>query len=300
MALGITFVDMDVSGKLVKRYWDLTLDSSYPAGGYPLTPAMMGFGLMWGIKFIGGNAAGSLLRPAWDNVNQKLVIGEGAPSVFTYDPGTIKGSANTDSENVDSASAPTESTYISTAATFTTIGEGGTLVLAHQPDVSRNVMITILNDTGGNLNLFQGVTTFAVVGTFRGVAQTENITFTSTSGNKAVAPAPDYRYKYGVKPFDTITSITVTNIGAGTLKVTAGLGSKLGLPRSPNPAVDASMLKVTVNAADLPVAGITDFTNQTVNVGAVSDNATVDIEYLTGGTGASFAGAIVRGVAIGS
>lgn len=146
------------------------------------------------------------------------------------------------------------------------------------PDIGRNMCITIQNDTGGALNLFEGVMTFTITGTYKGAAQTDTITFTSTVGNKAVAAAR-FRYKYGVKPFDTVTAVTLNNVPDNDVKIGAGLGSKVGLYNTLATPVEADVIKITKNAANLAPTGIVDTTNGTVNLGALADNNDFSINY---------------------
>lgn len=189
----------------------------------------------------------------------------------------FKGSANTDSENTDQAAVPTNGTAVAANAA---VGGGA---WAHgaltSPDMGRNVCITITNDTGGGLNLYEGVMTFTITGTYNGAAQTSTITFTSTAGNKAVGNAPNYRYKYGTKPFDTVTNITLDNVPDNGLKIAAGLGSKIGLPTTLATPAEGDVVKITKNAANLSPSGIVDTTNNTVNLGALSDNDDFTIIY---------------------
>lgn len=122
------------------------------------------------------------------------------------------------SENTNTT-APFLPVYLAPEATFTAIGEGGTLTFNKPtpfPDFTPRMVIH--NDSGGTLNLYQGVTTFTLVGLFRGKPVTEAITFTSTAGNKAVTNG-SYRYKSSTQVYDVLTSVTVTNIGDGGLKV---------------------------------------------------------------------------------
>ena len=119
------------------------------------------------------------------------------------------------------------------------------------------------------------------MGTFRGLAQTENITITSSAGNKSVAAAK-YRYKAGVKPFDTITSITVDNIGAGTLKVSVAPGALIGLPANTENAADGDILDFEVDAAARTIAGNISHTNKTANTGTTADGFDMSIVYRKG------------------
>jgi hypothetical protein len=276
-----------LGGRTRSTLYDITLDTSYPAGGYPLTAPAVGLKILRGMSIIGGNALAASFRPFFDNVNNLLAVNAGGGGTQVYSPGggDIKGSANTDSENVDAAAGVTNGALISTSAAVSTL-VAGALLIALQPDVARNVVIQIENTTGGALNLFEGVSSIAVVGTFRGAAQTETITITSTAGNKSVAAAK-FRYKYGVKPFDTITSITITNLPAATLNIAAGIGSQLGLPTPLLTPAEADVLKITKTGADLSPSGLVSTTNQTVNLGTLADGNDVSIEYRAGGAAAT-------------
>lgn len=192
----------------------------------------------------------------------------------------MKGSANTDSANTDQAAAPTNGTAVAAAAAVSTTWTHGTIT---QPDVARNLCITIENPTGGPLNLFEGAMAFVVTGTLNGVAQTETITLTSTAGNKAVVAAK-FRYLYGSKPFSTVTDITLVNVPDDALTIAAGLGSKIHIPNVLQTPDEADILKATVSAADYDVTSKVDTTNNTLNVGAIADNADVQIVYLSNGT----------------
>lgn len=300
--MGLTFTKIKegedvLGGRTRVTLYDITPDASYPAGGFGIDAASVGLKILRGMQVLGGNALAASFRPGHDKVNGKFIVNASGGGIVAYVPGggDIKGSDNTDSENSDAAAGGTNGYLISTSAAVSTL-VAGALLIAAQPDLGRNVVIQIQNTTGGALNLFEGVSSIAVVGTFRGVAQTETITFTSTAGNKSVAAAK-FRLKYGVKPFDKITSITITNLPAATLNIGAGLGSKLGLPTPLLTPLEADVIKITKTAADLSPSGIVDTTNDTVNLGTLADTNDVAIEYRSGGaapTGADLSGATFR------
>lgn len=55
----------------------LTLDNSYPTGGYAITAAALGAAnarTIEGAELLGGNAIGGGLTPIWDYVNGKLML----------------------------------------------------------------------------------------------------------------------------------------------------------------------------------------------------------------------------------
>lgn len=171
-----------------------------------------------------------------------------------------------DSEDTDVAAASLPATndgYIVALDTFTNLT--GTPVVAHSPDYARNLVVYVSNDSGGPLNMYEGVMTFAVVGKFQGSAQAENITFTNDAGHKALATA-NFRIKNGVKPFDTVTSVTITNAAAATLKAAVGLGNVFGLPMNGDTNTEADIIKITKNAADLDPTGTFSASNKTVSL----------------------------------
>ena len=199
-------------------------------------------------------------------------------TVYAYSPGggDVRGcsafSAGTEDEN-DQSAAPVNAELISVYETFTSIGEGGTLTIANQPDVARNLAIVIKNDSGGALDLADDPDTeFVVVGKFRGAAQNETITFDVETAHKSVADTK-WRWYAGSKPFDSITSITVNNIGAGNLKVAVAPGSKLGLPVDLDTPAEADVTKATINQTAYTVTGKVDTTNMTLDIDTNSDGA---------------------------
>lgn len=268
---------------------DVTLDSSYPTNGEAITAQQFGLGVLDFV--LPSPAAGYIFE--FDHANKKLkaftpVNAQSAHShvntlattsknlALVQSGGDIKGSANTDSENADAASEPTNGHAVAAlAAVAAAAWTHGALT---NPDRGRNVCITVQNDSGGALNLYEGIMTFTVTGTWRGSAQTETITITSTAENKAVANTK-FRYKYGSKPFDTVTNITVDNVCDNGLKIGAGLGSKVGLPTDLKTPTEADVLKITKNAANLATTSIVDTTNMSVNLGALADGDDFEIVY---------------------
>jgi len=267
----------------------ITGPSSYTTGGESLVAGDFGLGVLEQLNTIVlVNAAGTLaVLCSYDYTNNKLqAFWTGAASaagsqIVAFSPGggDIKGSANTESPNTDQAAAPTNGVIMKAATSFTTLA--GTITPTVQTDVARNICITIQNTSGGPLDLYEGAMTIALVGTFRGAAQTETITLTSTAGNKAVADTK-FRYTYGSKPFDTVTAGTITNAGAGGLLCGMGFGSKLGLYVDLLTPAEADVVKLTKNAVNLSPSGIVSTTNMTVNFGALADGDDVAIEFKAG------------------
>jgi hypothetical protein len=182
----------------------------------------------------------------------------------------------------DQSAAPVNSTEIAAAALVSAVvAASGALVIAAQPDVPRNVVITIFNDSAGSLNLFVGTTAFLVTGTYQGETISELISFTSTSGNDAVGHTPNYRFAAGVLVYDTITSIVMqaygTNAPASTMKISAGVGSVIGIPQEI--AASGSVYKVTVNDVDKTGTVTINATNSTVDVGTIANGAYITLTY---------------------
>jgi hypothetical protein len=256
---------------------DFTGDTSYPSGGYSLKGSNFGFGNkpLDGVIVIGGNAAAANYGAFYDNVNQKLIVGSGAVAEYTYAEGDIKGSANTDATGAGGyITIPTNGALISIlAASDNTTA----FTIAVQPDIPRNISILIKDATGGNVN--GNAASYVIVGTFRGQAQTETISFTVTelttmsNGNIAI--------KYGSKPFDTITSITPSAAQPAGFQHGVGPGSKLGLDRPTLNNAEADILKLTKNAADLAITGLYS-TNGTINFGTLADGDDISATYLSG------------------
>lgn len=209
------------------------------------------------------------------NSNHKLKVFQlpNSTGVVGYAPGggDVKGSANTD-VGIASGTLPTNGALLSNlaAANNTTA-----FTLALQPDFPRNISISFKNINAGAST--GNAVDVVIVGTWRGAAQTETISFTaleltSTAQNEVAT-------KYGSKPFSTITSITPSAAQPANWQHGAGPGSKIGLPTDLTTPVEADVVKITKNAANLAVTGLVDTTNMTVNVGALTDGDDVSIMY---------------------
>ena len=216
-----------------------------------------------------------------DNNDFAIVYKAFGPNlILSYGCGDLKGSANTDSENADSAAEPTNGHLV---AALTAVAAGAwTCPAITNPDIARNVCITVQNASGGALDLYEGISTFIVIGTRRGRVQTESITITSTAGNKAVANTK-FRYKYGLLPFDTVTSVTVDNEPADVLKIGVGIGSKLGLPSNLATPSELDIVKLTKNAAHLSPVDILHVANVSINFGTLADADDITVHYRPGG-----------------
>lgn len=282
--LTVTKANPDVSGR--RREVDLvvSLDASYPSGGYSLP--LQRYGILIPDLVLASPKSGILFEYDYTNKKLKAIYPKAGGVYSTMVGSDIKGSANTDSENADAASEPTNGHAVAAAAAVS--GGAWTHGAITNPDMGRNVGVVINNPTGGALNLYVGVMTFTITGTWRGAAQTETITFTSTNGNKAVANAK-WRYKYGVKPFDTVTNFTLDNVPDNALTIALGLGSKIGLYNDLYTPTEADVVKITKNAANLSPSGIVGTTYMTVNLGTLADGDDFTIAYKTAGTASEVA-----------
>jgi len=282
----------------------IAFDDSYPTGGesvdlsnvlkHVLGVAFMGAksGYLFEADLTAGAAAVKVLVRTPVNV-QAVHTHAATTKVMRafYSGGDVKGGADTNSPNADLASEPTNGHAV---AAFATVA-GGTWAcgaITH-PDRPRNVCVTVYNDSGGPLNLFEGVMAFLVTGTYHGAAQTETVSITSTAGNKAVATTK-YRVQYGIKAFSTVTSITLNNVPADGLKIGAGPGTHFGLPLDLATPAEADVLDFAVTAVRKAVTGCVDTANNTVNVEAIADAADFEVTYLA----VAYVSAVATGGAI--
>lgn len=281
----------DVFGMHLVCIRDFTGDSLYPSGGYSLVGTNFGFGNkpLDGVICIGGNAAAAAYNIFYDNVNKKLIFAGAGLYASSYAPLGVDGSANTDI-GIASGTLPVNGAIVSilAAANNTTA-----FTIANQPDIPRNVSISLKNTNVGAST--GNAVSFVIVGTFRGAAQTETISFTaleltSTAQNEVAT-------KYGSKPFTAITSITPSAAQPANWQHAAGEGSKLGLPLTPVNNTESDITSITVNGVTVAVTGTFSSTNQTVNVGTLVDGDNVVINYNAGGsiaTGTNLSAVVVR------
>lgn len=270
--------------------------ASYAAGGETFS-GVKGIGVIEGVIPMGLGVSGtSAVQYSYNKATGKMMAfssgtggAGGGTSLYTYVPGggDIKGSANTDIAGVGST-IPTNGGLISSAAAA---DNTTAFTIALSPDVGRNVGIGLLNDTGGASA--GNAATYTVVGTWRGAAQSEVISFTAP--DLATIANGSYGYKYGVKPFDTVTSITPSAAQPANWDHVAGIGSLLGLPTDLATPIEADVTKITKNGADLAPTGLVDTTNMTVNLGTLADGADVSIQYLEDASGTGAAGEVTDG-----
>lgn len=273
-----------IFGQVRVRIATYTGVASYVAGGESLNNASGGSKVATLGKiekvldgFIKG--ASGLISVVWNPTTGKLMcFNPGPPSgIVAYVPGgaDIKGSANTDILGAGGA-VPTNGNLISTSAAANNTTP---FTIAANPDCARNICVGFQNNTGGASA--GNAVNLTIVGTFRGAAQTEILAF--SGADLATIANTSWGFKYGSKPFDTITSITPDAAQPANWNHDAGIGSKLGLPSNLLTPAEADVVKITKNAADLAVTGLVDTTNMTVNLGTLANGDDVAIEYKSAG-----------------
>jgi hypothetical protein len=285
-------------GGLFANLVDILMDSSYATGGEVLGGNECGVPSLLAVIDTQSGVGDGGYKFKYNVATGKLQVfrGAGVP-ISVYAESDIKGSANTDAVGAGAyITIPTNGALISSlaAADNTTA-----FTIALQPDIPRNVSILIKDATGGNTDGLAA--SYVIVGTFRGAAQTETISFTvlnlttMSNGNIAI--------KYGSKPFDSITSITPSAAQPTGFQHGVGPGSKLGLPTATATNAEADLVKLTKNAADLAVTGLYS-TNQTVNFGTLADGDDVSVEYNVAGgqevaSGFDLSAVTIRALAVG-
>jgi hypothetical protein len=273
-------------GSLLMRIADITFDNSYTAGGYLLTASQVELADIFASFVVGGNALGVALgiSTRTSGTNRYLQAGLQSSGIEDYSIPVAKGGeepAVTD-ETIDRNALGVNPATIVTAGTFTSFGgAAGTLtVTANRPDVPRNVVIWITGNSGYNLTV--GTITFVVTGTFRGAPQVDTITITNLDATKAVGSGK-FRGKAGVKPFDSVTSITYTNAGDVLLSVGVGYGIRFGLPKNGLTGTAATDLqKIVVNDVDVTNSAWYNETNKTVlgHATSLADSPSIFVSYL--------------------
>lgn len=278
MSLILTTIAKNVPvGGYFRNIFEVAFDSSYPTGGESLTPNDLGF---QSVKWAEVTPTGAFTFK-YDVATKKLLaynmgqgVSEQALTLVDVKGATlITGAMGT----ADQAADVVNPGAICALQTFTQIiANANVLAKTANPDCPRNVVVGIKNDSGGALNLYEGTQTATVVGKFRGAAQTEAIAIVSTGANKAVANSK-FRAWAGVKPFDSVTSVTFDHTdgpGAG-LKAHVAPGVKIGLPFDTATGADADILSFAVTAVQTTIASAFDYTNKTVSVGTIADAADV-------------------------
>lgn len=268
--------------------YDITFDSSYPTGGLALGDGTTGIpnALVVGFQQLGGSATLAGYEFIYNTSSKKLQVYKSSQGATTeYSGVDLKGMPNPAGTEAaaDQPAIPTNGALLYGGNTFTTMA--GTATITTNPDIPRNVVLTVYNSTGGALNLYQGTTTYTVTGTdVNGNALTETIPWTSTSGNKAIA-AGKYRWLKGNKAFATISTVTYDNAADGSLTLYVGPGPNIGLPVALATAAVADVKFINNTAtqvtpgSDATASGGVDTAYNTINMGAQSNNWDFTIIY---------------------
>lgn len=280
------------------KFLDIAFDSSYPTGGEVMSGirAALGFNSITGMVDMGVGSQGPF-KFRYLPTTDALQVLRGGVAEYTYTQGDIKGSVNTD--KVGAGNYMTIGTNGNLISTLAASDNTTAFTINLQPDIPRNIGIIIKDTSGGNVN--GNAAAYVIVGLFRGAAQTETISFsvteltTMSNGNIAA--------KYSTKPFDSITSITPSAAQPTGFEHGVGPGSKLGLPVATDQALEADLVKLFKNAADLAITGLYG-TGDTVNFGVLADGDDVSVIYRAGGgevqNTASLTGIVQRFALIGT
>jgi hypothetical protein len=281
MTISVNSFKYTVFGDRAVALADIAFGSGYPSGGESFNVEQL-FGI---------HAVDAVLIPpvsgaqfGFDETIQKLKAYRTIMAVQQF-CNSILGSANTDAQTADGNALPTNGAVICAAATQADIVTAlGVLTVAASPDIARNVCFCVTNDSGGALNLYVGTTTLRVTGTYKGKAQTEDISITVADAQKAIANGK-YRYAYGSKPFSTITSVTQPNYEtdamADGLKISVGLGSKIAILNALATPAAGDIFPAVRKGTATDATETVDTANNTGTLGALTDGDDYLIEYNT-------------------
>ena len=266
MAVTTTLKQRGKMGNMRLNVVDVDIDQEqYPAGGIDVTAAQMGLGLPYVV--LPAPAGGYVFE--YDHDTRKIkAYTLGSETAVNYD--SVFGATydSTDAaETADKTASATNADYFAPFTSKDTAASTWEADIQAQPDVARNLTISIYNPTTANATAHTTMA-FSAVGTFAGNAQTETISFGLSAS--ATIGAGKYRYLAGVKPFDTITSVKLAAAGAA--------GANAGLQYAVGPGVwfglhggfasHTSIKSIKVGSASLTYgsAGGTASANETVLV----------------------------------
>lgn len=266
-------------GQLRTIVADLLMDDDYPEGGYPINGKDAGVGLfLVGVEEIGSNTSGTPFRVQFNPDSLKLMV-TGLTVLDTDYTTALDGADNIPDDtaaHADQAAGPTNFDDLFAEAAISTLTDD-TITPVTSPDVPRNIVITLDNTTLGSLDLFEGTTTFTIIGTNQfDEAITEDVLLVSTALNKTVATTK-FRFFQGTSIFKTVDEIIITNPPDTDFEVGVGPGSHIGLPELLRTPSFTDVVSATINATpltlstDTDTAGGVDVPNNAINVGDVSD-----------------------------
>ena len=118
----------DVFGKTRSRLFDITLDNNYPTNGYPVTAAQFGLRTIEGMDFIGGNAAGAVLKYAFDTTNSKIIA-------LTPTGGSVAAALSDPSIGAGTLAIPAGATPVMSSSAQPTVSGAGALTAGQAKEV---------------------------------------------------------------------------------------------------------------------------------------------------------------------
>jgi hypothetical protein len=268
----------------------ITGPSSYTTTGEAITPQQFSLGYIeWFPDVFLVNSLGAIVLARYNDTTAKLQYfnpGGAGGGEISYTPADNKGATITTAGSVtaDQAAVPVNSAIYKAATADSTLL--GTITPTTQPELPRNIQVTVNNPTGGALDLFTGGGTvnFTITGTFRGAAQVEVLPFTVSGGQAAIA-AGKCRFQQSTKPFDTVTGVTYNGTATmgDALTIALGPGSKLGLPAPRFTPADADVFVFAVTGVPQTIAGAFSDANQTVETGTTADAWDLVLVYKSAG-----------------
>lgn len=224
-----------------------------------------------------GTPSGSVSAPNFTATGSKLT------NLYYPD---VKGSTRQMNPTLDGAEVTNAnyiSDYVAVAAGSWTMGP-----ILNQPDVCRNIVVSIKNDSGGPLDLFQGFTSFNITGTDAyGNAVITNVPFNSNAGNKTIANG-QFRANGSAYCLKTITSITIQNPPADGLKISVGLGGAIHCIDQLKNLSSADVIRTTHNGTVIsPVFIYPNVYQSVVTFPDLTDGDDIQLMYrsLSGSTG---------------
>jgi len=271
---------------------DLQLSSTYATGGFALTAAQFGLTALSDVIFMDSVATranstpGAAYVPSWyrstgycklfvsgptSGITQQLFASVKASKAPAND---VAGTAAYSDITGGSSLLGANYAYVATSAVDVAANP---LIIAAQPDVPRNVNITIHNINGGTVA--NNAVNYVIVGVFNGAGQTETITFGAVSHANGKCS-----YKSGLKPFDTITSITPSASSVAGYEAIVGLGSLLGLTIAPT---GTASLVLTNDGTPVTLTATLVVANSTVAPGTIAAAKDVFVKYACSGTTAA-------------
>lgn len=279
MSLTITKGNVNHAGNRKLMSISVDFDDAYPIGGEALTAAMLGLAHIEGVLI--ENPLRDDYMLAYDKAAGKLKVYHGGGTSKRVSSIYYAAQPQVTAEAATSVTADQAACVgYKSVADETAVADGAWAVGdITNPAVPRNVRFVIHNDSGGNLNAYVGTMTATITGTYRGKAQTETIALAIADGEKVIANTK-FRWKDGVKAWDTITAVTVDHVPANGLKMSVGLGTRYGFPNGLYSNDVGNVIHCAQNeTAETVDANSVDAVNETFNFGAIAANDEIQMVY---------------------